>query len=145
MADRTDRARILIVDDDEAVLHTLASALMLEGYDVRTAATPQIGLVEVETARPHAILLDLNMPFVNGLGFLYRLRASEKFRDTPVAIITASTPNEAALEELHQLGAEVWFKPLWIDEVLKVTRGLLSKHSPDALGVGPEPGAPGER
>jgi DNA-binding response OmpR family regulator len=124
-------ARILIVDDDETVLQTFAKALSLEGYDVRTAASPLVGLQEVEDTPPDAILLDLRMPFVNGVGFLYRLRAHEAHRHTPVAIITGdSCIDDPALVELQDLDAEVRFKPMWLDEVVTLTRSLLAKRRP---------------
>ena len=124
-------ARILIVDDDETVLQTFAKALSLEGYDVRTAASPLVGLQEVEDTPPDAILLDLRMPFVNGVGFLYRLRAQDAHRHTPVAIITGdSCIDDPALIELQDLEAEVRFKPMWLDEVITLTRSLLAKRHP---------------
>ena len=124
-------ARILIVDDDETVLRTFAKALSLEGYDVRTAASPLVGLEEAEQGAPDAILLDLRMPFVNGFGFLYRLRALGAHRHTPVAIITGdSCIDDPALNELHDLEAEVLFKPIWLEEVLSVTRSLLARRRP---------------
>jgi two-component system response regulator MprA len=124
-------ARILIVDDDETVLQTFAKALSLEGYEVRTAASPLIGLQEVEDTPPDAILLDLRMPFVNGVGFLYRLRAQSAHRHTPVAIITGdSCIDDPAMIELQGLNAEVRFKPMWIDEVVTLTRSLLAKARP---------------
>ncbi len=124
-------ARILIVDDDETVLKTFAKALSLEGYDVRTAASPLVGLQEVEETPPDAILLDLRMPFVNGVGFLYRLRAQSAHKHTPVAIITGdSCIDDPALIELHGLDAEVRFKPMWLDEVVTLTRTLLEKRRP---------------
>lgn len=124
-------ARILIVDDDETILRTFAKALSLEGYDVRTAASPLVGLEEAEQSAPDAILLDLRMPFVNGFGFLYRLRALGAHRHTPVAIITGdSCIDDPALNELHDLNAEVLFKPIWLEEVLSVTRNLLAKRKP---------------
>jgi DNA-binding response OmpR family regulator len=127
----TSPARILIVDDDETVLQTFAKALSLEGYDVRTAASPLMGLQVVEDAPPDAILLDLRMPFVNGVGFLYRLRAQTAHRHTPVAIITGdSCIDDPAMIELHGLDAEVCFKPMWIDEVITLTRTLLAKRPP---------------
>lgn len=127
----THPARILIVDDDETVLQTFAKALSLEGYDVRIAASPLVGLQEVELARPDAILLDLRMPFVNGVGFLYRLRALAGHRDTPVAIITGdSCIDDPAMVEIEGLHAEVRFKPMWIDEVIMLTRELLAKPRP---------------
>jgi DNA-binding response OmpR family regulator len=122
-------SRILIVDDDETVLHTFAKALSLEGYDVRVAASPLTGLQEIDDTPPDAILLDLRMPFVNGIGFLYRLRAHEAYRHIPVAIITGdSCVDDPALKEMHDLDAEVVFKPIWLEEVLSVTRGLLEKR-----------------
>jgi len=124
-------ARILIVDDDETILRTFAKALSLEGYDVRTAASPLVGLEEAEQSAPDAILLDLRMPFINGFGFLYRLRALGAHRHTPVAIITGdSCIDDPALNELHDLNAEVLFKPIWLEEVLSVTRNLLAKRKP---------------
>jgi len=129
----TSNARILIVDDDETVLRTFAKALTLEGYDVRTAASPLVGLEEAEQSAPDAILLDLRMPFVNGFGFLYRLRALGGHRHTPVAIITGdSCIDDPALNELHDLEAEVLFKPIWLEEVLNVTRALLARRRPAA-------------
>ena len=68
-------AKILIVDDDEAVTETFARMLKLEGYQVRTAVNAQKGLEEAEQSRPDAIILDLRMPLVDGLGFLRRLRS----------------------------------------------------------------------
>jgi DNA-binding response OmpR family regulator len=127
----TNAARILIVDDDETVLRTFAKALSLEGYDVRTASSPLIGLEEAEQTPPDAILLDLRMPFVNGFGFLYRLRAQPAHRHTPVAIITGdSCIDDPAMNELHDLEAEVLFKPIWLEEVLNVTRSLLARRQP---------------
>lgn len=127
----TTPPRILIVDDDETVLRTFSIALSLEGYDVRVAASPLVGLEEIVDAPPDAILLDLRMPFVNGVGFLYRLRAQAAHRHTPVAIITGdSCLDDPSLDELHTLDAEVLFKPLWLDEVVSVTRHLLSKRRP---------------
>jgi two-component system response regulator MprA len=127
----TPSPRILIVDDDESVLQTLAKALTLEGFNVRTAASPLVGLQEVDTEPPDAILLDLRMPFVNGFGFLYRLRARVAHRHTPVAIITGdSCIDDPAMTELHDLEAEIFFKPIWIDEVVSVTRNLLARPRP---------------
>ncbi len=127
----TKPARILIVDDDEMVLQTFAKALSLEGFDVRVAADPLVALREAEDTPPDAILLDLRMPFVNGLGFLYRLRAQAAHRHTPVAIITGdSCIDDPAMNELQGLDAEIRFKPMWIDEVVTLTRSLLAKRRP---------------
>ena len=81
-------ARILIVDDDEGVTQTFARMLKLEGYRVRTAVNAESGLQEAVRVRPDAIILDLRMPMLDGLGFLRRLRSSNEIHPTPVAIVT---------------------------------------------------------
>ena len=118
--------RLLIVDDDLSTTQTFAQILTMEGYEVRTAATAESGLREVESGHPDAIILDLRMPFINGLGLLYRLRAAEPGRQTPVVIVTGDQClDDAVIRELHELGAEVRFKPLWLEDLVDVARSLL--------------------
>jgi DNA-binding response OmpR family regulator len=119
-------ASILIVDDDEAVTHTFARMLKLEGYAVRTAISAETGLREAEQYHPDAIILDLRMPLVDGLGFLRRLRARDGQRDTPVAIVTGDYfLDDAVSAELRQLGAELKFKPMWLEDLVGLARNLL--------------------
>jgi DNA-binding response OmpR family regulator len=118
--------RLLIVDDDLSTTQTFAQILTLEGYDVRTAATAESGLREVEAGHPDAIILDLRMPFINGLGLLYRLRAVEADHQTPVVIVTGDQClDDSVIRELHELGAEVKFKPLWLEDLVDVARALV--------------------
>jgi DNA-binding response OmpR family regulator len=118
--------RLLIVDDDLSTTQTFAQILTLEGYDVRTAATAESCLREIETAQPDAIILDLRMPFINGLGLLYRLRAGEPHRRTPVVIVTGDQClDDSVIRELHDLGAEVRFKPLWLEDLVDVAKSLV--------------------
>jgi DNA-binding response OmpR family regulator len=121
-----ETATILIVDDDEGVTQTFARMLRLEGYDVRTAMSAETGLREAEKSHPDAIILDLRMPLLDGLGFLRRLRAHTDQRDTPVAIVTGDYfLDEQVSAELQQLGAELKFKPLWLEDLVGLARHLL--------------------
>ena len=61
---------ILIVDDDPSVTETFERMLRLEGYHVVTALSAEAGLNQAERSHPHAIILDLRMPLVDGLRFL---------------------------------------------------------------------------
>jgi len=125
MAERTT-AKILIVDDDEGVTQTFARMLRLEGYQVRTAVSAETGLREAEHSHPDAIILDLRMPLVDGLGFLRRLRAHDHQRKTPVAIVTGDYfLDDAIANELQELGAELRFKPLWLEDLVGLARNLL--------------------
>jgi DNA-binding NtrC family response regulator len=119
--------RLLIVDDDDATTRTFARILTLEGFEVRTAATAESGLHEIETSHPDAVILDLRMPYINGLGLLYRLRAGDCH--TPVAIVTGDQCiDDAVINELRDLGAEVRFKPLWIEDLVDVARSLVESR-----------------
>jgi len=119
-------SKILIVDDDEGVTQTFARMLRLEGYQVRTAVNAEKGLQEAEQSHPDAIILDLRMPLVDGLGFLRRLRAQDDHRATPVAIVTGDYfLDDAVSAELRELGAELRFKPLWLEDLVGLARNLL--------------------
>ena len=124
----TAAATILIVDDDEGVTQTFARMLALEGFKVRTAFNAESGLKEASEAHPDAIILDLRMPLVDGLGFLRQLRSldSQKASPTPVAIVTGDYfLDDAVANELRQLGAELRFKPLWLEDLVTLARNLL--------------------
>ena len=124
-------ATVLIIDDDLATTETFARMLRLEGYRVRTALSAQSGLDDAHTAPPDAIILDLHMPIVDGLGFLYRLRAHEQHRHTPVAIVTGDYFLDDNQElKLRQLGAELHFKPLWLDDLVRLAHDLLTPERP---------------
>ena len=120
-------AKVLIIDDDEAVTQTFAGILRLEGHEVRTALDAESGLRQADALHPDAIIVDLRMPLINGLGFLYRLRSRERCKNTPVAIVTADyTLDESIPRELAELGAELHFKPLWLEDVVDLADSLLA-------------------
>lgn len=122
----TEGAKILIVDDDEGVTSTFARMLRLEGFQVQTAMNGESGLREAAATRPDAIILDLRMPLVDGLRFLRRLRANDEQRNIPVAIVTGDFfLDDDMRNELRSLGAEVKFKPLWLEDLVDLTRALL--------------------
>jgi two-component system OmpR family response regulator len=121
--------KILIVDDDEGVTQTFARMLRLEGYQVRTAVSAETGLQEAKASAPDAIILDLRMPLVDGLGFLRRLRERDEQRTTPVAIVTGDYfLDDSVSAELRELGAELRFKPLWLEDLVGLARNLLQSR-----------------
>jgi two-component system, OmpR family, response regulator MprA len=121
--------RVLVIDDDEGVRLTFSHVLMLEGYSVQVAASAAEGLGQLEHERPDAILLDLTMPFINGVGFLYRLRQDPANQDIAVAVITGVPAlNDATVTDLRTLSAQVWHKPLSIEDIQQVARTLLPRR-----------------
>jgi CheY-like chemotaxis protein len=121
--------RVLVIDDDEGVRLTFSRVLRLDGHTVQVAATADEALGEVEQERPDAILLDLKMPLINGVGFLYRLRQNPANRDIAVGVITgAPVLDDATVNDLRALNARVWFKPLSIEDIQQVAQTLLTRH-----------------
>src|SRR4051812_8543182 len=117
---------ILIVDDDEGVTQTFARMLKLEGFQVRTAINAESGLKLANESQPNAIILDLRMPLLDGLGFLRRLRSQNDQRSTPVAIVTGDYfLEDSVANELRELGAELRFKPLWLEDLVGLAHTLL--------------------
>lgn len=120
--------RLLVVDDDHGVTDTFSRMLMLEGHQVRVAHNAEDALREADSVDPDAIIVDLRMPFINGLGFVYRLRERQNHRDTPVVIVTGDYfMDESMASELAQLGVSVKFKPLWLDDLADLARRMISE------------------
>ena len=118
---------ILVVDDDRTVTETFATALHREGFNVRTAMSAESGLREASASHADAIIVDLRMPLINGLGFLYRLRTWDEHRHTPVAIVTGAVVDDSVQAELSELGAALRFKPLWLEDVVDLAHQLVSR------------------
>ena len=125
--------QVLIVEDDEVTLNTYARSLELQGYDVRTALTAESAWHEAEVHRPDAMIVDLRLPGVDGLELLRRLRASERYRHIPVAIVTGDYfLRETMPSELQQLGAIIAFKPLWLEDLMTLVERLLTNRPKDS-------------
>ena len=122
--------RVLVVDDEEQVREMFTRLLRAEGYAVRAVATAVAALDAVAQWRPDAILLDYRMPFVNGVGFLYQLRAHESASSTPVAVITGVVDIKGALStECAMLGVAVYFKPIGRAGLRRVAHTLLTANA----------------
>ncbi|HAJ63472.1 MAG TPA: response regulator receiver protein, partial [Cyanobacteria bacterium UBA8543] len=80
----TPRGNILIVDDTPNNLRLLSTILMEQGYEVGKALNGRIALKSAQAAPPDLILLDINMPDMNGYEVCQHLKASEYTRDIPV-------------------------------------------------------------
>ncbi|GMR11436.1 MAG: hypothetical protein BMS9Abin28_2268 [Anaerolineae bacterium] len=82
-------ARILIVDDNQAMVEALSIVVSARGHDALTALSGEEALNLVESEMPDVMLLDLTMPGIDGFETLDRLRTMPKGKDLPVLIITA--------------------------------------------------------
>ena len=118
-------ASILILEDDAGAAEAFEYMLKAEGYGVRVAADAQTAFAEVERAVPAAVVLDLHLPITDGLEVLRRLRTT-RHADIPVAVVTGDySVAEQVTRELQELGAQLYFKPLWEEDLLRIVRDLL--------------------
>lgn len=99
-----DKAKILVVEDEEILLTALKEELITGGYEVEGAVDGQDGLDKVKTFKPDLILLDLVMPKMDGMEMLQRLKGDNEMRDIPVVILTNLSDYERISEALS-LGA----------------------------------------
>jgi DNA-binding NtrC family response regulator len=118
---------ILIIEDEEGVRSFFTRALELGGYVPVSAPTAEAALRMMNQGlRPDAVLLDLAMPGMGGLGFLLQLGADPLRRRIPVAIVTGHLaipqPVQAAADAL---GVSVHHKPVDMDGLLALTDRLL--------------------
>jgi two-component system, cell cycle response regulator DivK len=80
---------ILIVDDNPVNLKLIRVLLSMEGYDVRTAADAEEALNALKVFRPHLILMDLQLPGMDGLELTRRIKADPAMPDTVIVALTA--------------------------------------------------------
>jgi len=85
---------VLLIDDDPEVRELHSLQLMLSGYVVFEASDGVEALAILRRVRPHLILLDLQMPHMDGYVFLERLRGRPERSDVPVCVMSANPINE---------------------------------------------------
>lgn len=120
----TDRARILVVDDEPQLIRVLRTGLKSRGYDVRGASDGESGLETFGEWHPDLVITDLAMPNVDGLEFCRRLRAMSQ---VPIIVLSAKGEEKTKVEALD-IGADDFVtKPFGIDELLARVRASLRR------------------
>jgi len=119
--------KILVVDDDPAVSGSLDRALRLEGYEVDTAADGNQALERLALAPPDAVVLDLQLPDIDGLEVARRMRAAGD--DTPVLMLTARDAVNDRVLGLDAGADDYLVKPFALAELLARLRALLRRRT----------------
>ena len=109
---------ILIVDDTPDNLRLLSKTLTKEGYQVRCAINGAVALLTIKTKIPDLILLDVNMPDIDGFEVCQQLKQSELTRDIPIIFISASGHINDKLKAFEAGGIDYISKPFQIPELL---------------------------
>jgi two-component system KDP operon response regulator KdpE len=123
--------RVLIVDDEEAIRRSLARALTVRNYQVQEAADGPDAVAAAFSAEPNLIVLDQNLPTMDGLAVCREIRARSAVPILVLSVREEEADKVAALD----LGADDYLtKPFGIDELLARVRALLRRASSQDAG-----------
>jgi DNA-binding response OmpR family regulator len=115
----------LIVDDDVNFVTTLQIDLEMDGYIIKTATDPMIGLKEAKRCRPDVILLDWGMLEMDGIEFIRRLRKDDAQRFCHIIMLTGRSSTEEIVEALDAGADDFLKKPFQTDELrARIRSGL---------------------
>jgi DNA-binding response OmpR family regulator len=121
------RIRILIVEDDPIILDLITTRLDIAGYDTYFARDGFEGLSRLHELRPSALVLDLNMPRLDGFGLLRKMRLEGL--NTPTMVLTArNQPDD--VQQAITLGARDFLAKPFKDEQLLQRVGRLLRKAP---------------
>jgi DNA-binding NtrC family response regulator len=117
--------RIYLIDDDELILSMLARVMKQEGYEVRTAATPDDIVPRIKAWSPAVVLLDIGLPGKSGIELLKEIMAEGI--PSQVVMLTADDTAETAVKAMKLGAADYLTKPFNVDEVKIVLRNIVEK------------------
>ena len=126
------KERILIIEDDEAIVRVLRRSLAYEGYTVDAAYDGETGLTLARDAHPDLVILDWMLPGMDGLEVCERLRAGGNIH------ILMLTAKDTVQDRVHGLDAgadDYMVKPFQLDELLARVRALLRRTQPERVPV----------
>lgn len=122
-------SNILLVDDTPQNLELLFEVLLNQGYKVRCAISGPLALKTVEAAPPDLILLDINMPDMDGYAVCQQLQSDERFREIPVIFVSALGETLDKVKAFEVGGVDYVTKPFQIEEVLARVKNHLALKS----------------
>lgn len=117
---------ILVVDDDSSICDALERGLRLEGFAVRTATNGEVAIVEIEQSQPALLILDINMPRVDGIQVIKYIRS--KSIDLPICVLSARDEIQDRVSGLEAGADDYLIKPFAFQELLARVRALLRRR-----------------
>src|SRR6201995_4999893 len=120
-------ARVLVVEDDDAIAQVLQRSLRMEGYDVKVAGDGVAALDQAHAFLPDLVILDLGLPRLDGIEVAKTLRRGD---DVPILVLTARDAVEARVEGLDSGADDYLVKPFERQELLARMRALLRRRPP---------------
>ncbi|HKU43710.1 MAG TPA: hybrid sensor histidine kinase/response regulator [Polyangiales bacterium] len=116
------RTSVLIVDDTVENLQLLARMLEAHGYEVRPVTSGRQALQAAKSYPPELVLLDVNMPEMDGYEVCRQFKAIPELREVPVIFLTALSDTQDKIKAFESGGSDYITKPFQVDEVLARVR-----------------------
>lgn len=125
------KEKILVIEDDEYSRDALAHLLAAEGYEARSASDGESGLAKAHEMQPDIIVLDLNLPGIDGKQVIQMIRNDGPLGDVPILIVTGD--EDRAAQSAVDLGADGYLtKPVEFDDLIRAIADLRSGARPAA-------------
>lgn len=119
--------RLLVVDDDPALLFAVAECLRAEGFEVTTARSGREALVRLASALPDLVVSDIRMPGMDGYTLARQIRGAARTALIPIVFLTAKDQREDRIEGFRS-GVDAYLvKPFDPDELLAIITSILSR------------------
>jgi CheY-like chemotaxis protein len=128
-------ARIMVVEDEEALTTLLRYNLDAEGYDVETVARGDDADTRLKERIPDLVVLDWMLPGLSGIELCRRLRARPETRQLPIIMLTARGEESERVRGLATGADDYIVKPFSVPELLARVKGLLRRASPERLAT----------
>jgi len=131
---------IMVIDDEAGVRELLADALKLAGFETVTAADAMIAQTMLRTTKPDLLIVDINMPLMDGFEFIERIRGNG---DNTPALMLSARGDRADITRGLTLGADDYVtKPFGLEELVLRVRAILRRAQftetvPTVLSCGP--------
>ncbi len=128
--------KILIVEDDRHIVTLVRYVLEREGYQVQVARDGVEGLEVAREFRPDLVVLDLNMPRMDGVEMCRRLKAEQN----PLVIFLTVHTEREAMARGYRAGADDYMvKPFELEDLMVRIKALLERRTEEAAGHSPSP------
>ncbi len=119
--------RVLVVDDEEAILVTFRRILEMAGYTVETAASAQAAMASLQESNGfNAVISDITMPGADGLELLRKIRSHDQ--DVPVILMTGGPTLQSAIEAVELGALKYLTKPIARDDLLETIGYAVRMH-----------------
>ncbi len=121
---KTNSAHILIIDDNALVLRNM-KVLLDDKYSVSVAASPTQAYMAMEKRKPNLILLDYEMPEMNGKDLYIKLKEDEEYKDIPIVFLTSAADADIVQKLLALRPAGYILKPVNAINMMSVIEDAL--------------------